>query len=316
MGCHVEMLYLAHTCTAGTTATSRNDLDDDEHDLTEHARKVLDGADVVVVGGGNTLYAIDRWKSLGVDKLLEQAMDRGVVLTGGSAGAICWFDAGHSDSCDPSSFYTSMMRNFGPKATTTTTDGTGPADDDESLPPPDESELGGDGDDDLNNKGKDWKYIRVPCLGFLPGLCCPHHDRVQSNGVLRADDFDEMLLTRHSGELGIAIDHWAALVVDGGDDSYRVVSLDGKKGSVIYQNDEKVGDSGNETSTSVASFSRDANGVPGVWLKEVQDGKVVQRILPPSGKLSNVLRRALYISRSDDDAIEECRRMNVPTMDA
>eukprot|EP01052_Picozoa_sp_SAG31_P018987 SAG31_NODE_1367_length_8615_cov_12.875763_4_plen_73_part_00 len=34
-----------------------------------------------------------------------------------------------------------------------------------------------------------WEYIRIPCLGLLPGLCCPHHDRVQSNGVLRADDF-------------------------------------------------------------------------------------------------------------------------------
>ena len=39
-------------------------------------------------------------------------------------------------------------------------------------------------------------------LGFLPGLCCPHHDRVQSNGVLRAEDF-EKLLRRHPQERGI-----------------------------------------------------------------------------------------------------------------
>ena len=30
---------------------------------------------------------------------------------------------------------------------------------------------------------KPWKYIRVPCLGFFPGLCCPHYDKTQSNGM-------------------------------------------------------------------------------------------------------------------------------------
>jgi hypothetical protein len=32
-------------------------------------------------------------------------------------------------------------------------------------------------------------------------LCCPHHDRVQSNGILRATDFDDMML-RHPTEVG------------------------------------------------------------------------------------------------------------------
>lgn len=46
-----------------------------------------------------------------------------------------------------------------------------------------------------------WDYTRVPCLGLLPGLVCPHYDRVQSNGVLRATDFEEMI-KRHPGEHG------------------------------------------------------------------------------------------------------------------
>ena len=50
---------------------------------------------------------------------------------------------------------------------------------------------------------KAWEYIRTPCLGLLPGLCCPHHDRVQSNGKLRALDFDAMML-RHPNEHGLA----------------------------------------------------------------------------------------------------------------
>jgi dipeptidase E len=48
-----------------------------------------------------------------------------------------------------------------------------------------------------------WEYTRVPCLGILPGLVCPHHDRVQSNGVLRATDFEEMM-KRHPGEQGFS----------------------------------------------------------------------------------------------------------------
>ena len=59
-----------------------------------------------------------------------------------------------------------------------------------------EKDEGVDDDDDA----KEWDYIRVNGLGFVPGLCCPHHDRVQSNGVLRATDFDDMML-RHPTEV-------------------------------------------------------------------------------------------------------------------
>ena len=60
-------------------------------------------ADVIYVGGGNTLKMMRRWRLLGVDKLLETAYASGTVLAGLSAGCICWFNYGHSDSM---SFYT------------------------------------------------------------------------------------------------------------------------------------------------------------------------------------------------------------------
>jgi dipeptidase E len=63
--------------------------------------KIL-GADVIYVGGGNTLLMMRLWRRLGVDKLLKSAYERGTVLSGISAGSICWFDSGHSDSM---SFY-------------------------------------------------------------------------------------------------------------------------------------------------------------------------------------------------------------------
>ena len=57
-----------------------------------------------------------------------------------------------------------------------------------------------EGKEEEEDDAKEWDYIRVNGLGFVPGLCCPHHDRVQSNGVLRAADFDEMML-RHPTEV-------------------------------------------------------------------------------------------------------------------
>ena len=64
--------------------------------------KKIRWADIVYVGGGNTLYMMRLWRRLGVDRMLKAAYRKGTVLAGVSAGAICWFDAGHSDSM---SFY-------------------------------------------------------------------------------------------------------------------------------------------------------------------------------------------------------------------
>jgi dipeptidase E len=64
-------------------------------------RKIF-SADIVYVGGGNTLYMMRVWRRLGVDRILKAAYRQGTILAGVSAGAICWFDSGHSDSM---SFY-------------------------------------------------------------------------------------------------------------------------------------------------------------------------------------------------------------------
>ncbi|TSC80377.1 MAG: peptidase S51 dipeptidase E [Candidatus Peregrinibacteria bacterium Gr01-1014_25] len=64
-------------------------------------RKIL-SADIVYVGGGNTLKMMRIWRRLGVDRMLAAAYRKGIVLCGVSAGSICWFASGHSDSM---SFY-------------------------------------------------------------------------------------------------------------------------------------------------------------------------------------------------------------------
>jgi dipeptidase E len=57
--------------------------------------------DAIYVGGGNTANMLAIWRLHGVDKALKAAWEDGVVLGGSSAGAICWFEAGLTDSFGP-----------------------------------------------------------------------------------------------------------------------------------------------------------------------------------------------------------------------
>ena len=54
--------------------------------------------DAIVVGGGNTLNMIAIWKAQGIDIALRKAYDAGIVMAGGSAGSLCWFNEGSTDS--------------------------------------------------------------------------------------------------------------------------------------------------------------------------------------------------------------------------
>jgi len=56
------------------------------------------GMDAIVVGGGNTLNMLAIWKAQGIDTVLRKAYDRGILLAGGSAGSLCWFTSGYTDS--------------------------------------------------------------------------------------------------------------------------------------------------------------------------------------------------------------------------
>jgi len=57
--------------------------------------------DVLVVSGGNTANMLAIWRVHGFDRILREAWEAGVVLFGWSAGMICWFEAGVTDSFGP-----------------------------------------------------------------------------------------------------------------------------------------------------------------------------------------------------------------------
>ena len=64
----------------------------------EYVNQKIGKADIIYVGGGNTAYMMEVWKQYSIDKELIKAYTSGKVLAGLSAGSICWFIAGHSDS--------------------------------------------------------------------------------------------------------------------------------------------------------------------------------------------------------------------------
>jgi peptidase E len=88
---------------------------------TPDLKRALLEQDVIYVGGGNTKSMLAVWREWEIPGLLRRAWEAGSVLAGVSAGAICWFETGVTDSW-----------------------GSG--------------------------------LYPLPCLGLLPGACCPHYD--------------------------------------------------------------------------------------------------------------------------------------------
>lgn len=81
LGCETSVLYLLKN------AYTRKQLE-----------KIILNVDIVYVGGGNTLKMMTAWRRLGVDKILHKAWKQGIVMAGLSAGSVCWFKYGNSDS--------------------------------------------------------------------------------------------------------------------------------------------------------------------------------------------------------------------------
>jgi peptidase E len=67
----------------------------------QNLREHVFGHDIVLVAGGNTANAIAVWRAHGFDTILREAWERGVLLAGWSAGMICWFEHGVTDSFGP-----------------------------------------------------------------------------------------------------------------------------------------------------------------------------------------------------------------------
>ena len=67
---------------------------------TENLEEKVFTQDIIYVGGGNTKSMLAVWKEWNLHNILQIAYEKGIVMSGVSAGAICWFDKGITDSFD------------------------------------------------------------------------------------------------------------------------------------------------------------------------------------------------------------------------
>ena len=101
------------------------------------------------------------------------------------------------------------------------------------------------------------------------------------------------MMLRHSKERGFGLDHWAAFILDS-DDTYRILPVSGKPGSVLED----------------GSFSEDRQGKPGMWVLNVNADNEIKRELVDfaGGKLSDLLKNDF--EAWEDEGCESCRSEN------
>jgi len=85
--------------------TSRLDIDPhvlltfiSSYQQKETFEEIIMKMDAIIVGGGNTLNMLAIWNAQGIDTVLRKAYENGIIMAGGSAGSLCWFDSGTTDS--------------------------------------------------------------------------------------------------------------------------------------------------------------------------------------------------------------------------
>ena len=69
---------------------------------TKLVNELVNWADIIYEGGGNTSPMISLWKETGFDIILNKAWNDGKVICGISAGAVCWFNSCNSDTVNNS----------------------------------------------------------------------------------------------------------------------------------------------------------------------------------------------------------------------
>jgi dipeptidase E len=57
--------------------------------------------DIIYIGGGNTVFMLEIWRKYKLEQIFKNAYEKGIILSGVSAGAVCWFDWILSDSVGP-----------------------------------------------------------------------------------------------------------------------------------------------------------------------------------------------------------------------
>lgn len=181
-------------------------------------REKFEKADMIYAGGGDTVFMIEQWKKTGLLPLIREAYERGVVICGLSAGAICWFSDMYTDSATAAATAAAASESSAAADMTAVSDmvsATGLAGTVAAVSAAAASE---------NAE----KYSMFPGLGWIKGKISPHYGA-------RMVDFDKILCYNNGSAYGLE-DNSAILIenetvrgaISSGGTAWKIESADGE----------------------------------------------------------------------------------------
>ena len=179
-------------------------------------REKFEKADMIYAGGGDTVFMIEQWKKTGLLPLIREAYERGVVICGLSAGAICWFSDMYTDSATATA--------AAARAASAAADMTAVSDMVSAA-----GLAGTVAAVSVGTAGENAeKYSMFPGLGWIKGKISPHYGA-------RMVDFDKILCYNNGSAYGLE-DNSAILIenetvrgaISSGGTAWKIESADGE----------------------------------------------------------------------------------------
>lgn len=181
-------------------------------------REKFEKADMIYAGGGDTVFMIEQWKKTGLLPLIREAYERGVVICGLSAGAICWFSDMYTDSATAAATAAASSESSAAADMTAVSDMVSAA----GLAGTVAAVSAAAASENAE------KYSMFPGLGWIKGKISPHYGA-------RMVDFDKILCYNNGSAYGLE-DNSAILIenetvrgaISSGGTAWKIESADGE----------------------------------------------------------------------------------------
>lgn len=181
-------------------------------------REKFEKADMIYAGGGDTVFMIEQWKKTGLLSLIREAYERGVVICGLSAGAICWFSDMYTDSATAAATAAAASASSAVADMTAVSDMVSAA----GLAGTVAAVSAAAASENAE------KYSMFPGLGWIKGKISPHYGA-------RMVDFDKILCYNNGSAYGLE-DNSAILIenetvrgaISSGGTAWKIESADGE----------------------------------------------------------------------------------------
>ena len=189
-------------------------------------REKFEKADMIYAGGGDTVFMIEQWKKSGLLPLIREAYERGVVICGLSAGAICWFSDMYTDSATAAATAAAASESSAAADMTAVSDMVSAAVSAGTVAAVSVGTVAAVSTAAASENAE--KYSMFPGLGWIKGKISPHYGA-------RMVDFDKILCYNDGTAYGLE-DNSAILIenetvcgaISSGGTAWKIESADGE----------------------------------------------------------------------------------------